>query len=115
MDQSCATCGHEATPAHRFCSACGDALGRPCLRCGFFCGLSDKYCGGCGGPVEKKTRESLESSLPDVMPPSDRIKGSSFPDLAELEKEARFFREELEMQNLMDQGEIDALFGAPPS
>ena len=47
----CAECGHALTPAARFCSACGCAVGRrACGACGAPADAGARFCTQCGGP-----------------------------------------------------------------
>ncbi|HWA41995.1 MAG TPA: adenylate/guanylate cyclase domain-containing protein [Hypericibacter adhaerens] len=50
----CPRCRTENPVGHRFCSACGQKLARPCTGCGFENAPDARFCGSCGRSLEPK-------------------------------------------------------------
>ncbi|HZU20971.1 MAG TPA: adenylate/guanylate cyclase domain-containing protein [Gaiellaceae bacterium] len=48
---TCATCGAENPPGHRFCGQCGSALSTTCPACGHEARAGERFCGACGTPL----------------------------------------------------------------
>ncbi len=51
MAVSCPSCGTEAAPGARFCSACGAALTAGCPACGADADPGARFCSACGTPL----------------------------------------------------------------
>lgn len=120
--RSCPSCHHANRQDCSYCSQCGSPLGHHCSRCGFFAESEDVYCGGCGanffssaseGSSSTSTSPRAEASPQDAGSPKPRgarPRTTENLDLKALQDEASKFRTEIEKQDQMDQGDIDALF-----